>query len=795
MKNNNFNDNEKSNIEFIQKTLKLLDDTITPPLSVSAEYIINKAENSREKNKKRAMFVTAQRLTAAVVCAAFCVWCVFGYNLFLNNPTEQPQPLGIPKITSSQETTFSNDDEIENPYVQLSEMNLEEYGDVFKTLSKVIKTNERVYADGFLWDEEATTEDAMPSTDGANAAIAAEIGGDMGGSVTKEKSKEIDSGETNTQVEGVDEADIIKNDGQYLYILSNQMKDESDIYKYAFSIVDVQEPDNLNVLSEIEINKYAGKGTQLIPLEMYLNSGKAVIICNVDNQEDRYPNVSYMRGFFPSTIEKIKVLMFDVTDKSKVKLVDTFTQSGEYVSSRVIGQTAYLVTNFHIDTIGFDDSNITTDEPETNNSKGKSLDEIGVPELNITNEKALECIPSAYYGDGVSYLRPEAITVDKNAQQPEYMVVSALDLAEKGKSNSQSILGCGSDIFCSVNNLYAAQTIYERNATTSTTVTKVSLDKLKIEVKESATFRGNILNQFSMDEYKGNFRTVVTYQNAITGINRNALLIFDKNMKVIGKIENMAPDERIYSARFMGDKIYMVTFREVDPLFVIDASNPRKPKVLGELKIPGFSEYLHPISDTLLLGIGMQASDKGMIEGIKLSMFDVSNPLEPTEKFVKIIGDGKGDYHTDVAHSHKSVLFWNDLSKFAFAVKYYDVKNNYIYFEDYTVFEIGKNGFKELGKVSHLNDNSIKHYEELSKLQIKYDTTTYMDEATRRARQDAYEKELWKLYDKYDTNNTKIKRGTYIEDTLFTISDRIVQAHSLDNFKLLSQVELQAKLK
>ena len=169
---------------------------------------------------------------------------------------------------------------------------------------------------------------------------------------------------------------------------------------------------------------------------------------------------------------------------------------------------------------------------------------------------------------------------------------------------------------------------------------------------------GRVLNQFSMDEYNGFFRIATTVWS---GSPKNSVYVLDaESLEIVGKLEGLAVGERIYSARFVGDKCYLVTFKKVDPFFVIDLSLPHMPRVLGWLKIPGFSTYLHPINETLILGIGKETVEAktgnfAWFQGVKISLFDVSNFTNPREVSRIVIGDRGSD--TPVLRNHRAFVF------------------------------------------------------------------------------------------------------------------------------------------
>ncbi len=186
-----------------------------------------------------------------------------------------------------------------------------------------------------------------------------------------------------------------------------------------------------------------------------------------------------------------------------------------------------------------------------------------------------------------------------------------------------------------------------------TGIVKISNDKLTIE--SSGMIPGALLNQFSLDEYERNIRVATTvgqnfwgwgFGGGTSSDSTNDVYILDKNLQVQGSILDLGLEERIYSVRFIEDRGYLVTFRETDPFYVLDLSNPRSPTVEGELKIPGYSSYLHPINQDLILGIGKEDSQ------IKVSLFDVSNPTKPQE----IDKYTLKEYWSDVLDTHHAFL-------------------------------------------------------------------------------------------------------------------------------------------
>lgn len=268
-----------------------------------------------------------------------------------------------------------------------------------------------------------------------------------------------------------------------------------------------------------------------------------------------------------------------------------------------------------------------------------------------------------------------------------------------------------------------------------------------------------------MDEYNGNFRVVTTKGEAWDEQtpSSNSLYILDKNLKQIGQLEDLAKGERIYSARFMNDRIYMVTFKETDPLFVIDGSNPKKPYVLGELKIPGFSNYLHPLDENHLIGFGHDTKISGgkgagsqpviTTDGVKISLFDVSDTSNPVEKDTEIIG-GRGTY-SPLNYDHKALLVDKKKNLYGFPISIYQNKEGSQFestfdFQGALVYKITvQNGIELQSEITHQTEEAI--YEE------------------------------WE---------DAIERLIYIGDYIYSISPQKVDAYHTDGFKKAGEVKL-----
>ena len=215
--------------------------------------------------------------------------------------------------------------------------------------------------------------------------------------------------------------------------------------------------------------------------------------------------------------------------------------------------------------------------------------------------------------------------------------------------DSRAIFSKGGDLYVSGENIYYYETVWtEKGQREMTTIRKISYRAGELEPEAQGAVDGYINDSFSIDEYEGRLRIVTTVEDT------NSVTVLDEDLQVAGEITGLAKDERIYSARFLGKVGYFVTFRETDPLFSVDFSDPDKPRIIGKLKIPGFSDYLHSYREGQLLGIGMDVDEKTQITGgVKLTMFDVTDPADVKEADTYVL---ENVYNTDVSYDYKAAL-------------------------------------------------------------------------------------------------------------------------------------------
>ncbi|MDD6527801.1 MAG: beta-propeller domain-containing protein [Oscillospiraceae bacterium] len=396
--------------------------------------------------------------------------------------------------------------------------------------------------------------------------------------------------ETNTQVDGVDEADIIKNDGRYLYVISEESR---------LSVVDTQ---SMKTVFVKELDAVNG-GEDYTAIEMYLTDNRLVVLGSqykkgTETDDDTVDYVYSSRSFrFPYETTETVISLFDISDKNHISLVTSFTQDGNYNNSRLVDGYVYLISDYRL-------------------MSRTDLETKAIP--SVKNQK----VPC-----GCVYVLPG------NDDYACQTVISGFSVTEKDPTVSTlSLVGYSDEIYCTTDTLYLLSRKYT-NGEDQTDIFSFRLLNGTVEKKTKGTVPGFVDNNYSLDEKDGYLRITTTAYDFEKDEDVSSLYVLDETLKTVGKLTDIAPDEQIKSTRFLGNIAYVVTFRNTDPLFAIDVSDPKNPKVLGEVKLPGFSEYLHPLGDDLLVGIGYDGDDEDAdFESLKITLFDISDPLHPTVK-------------------------------------------------------------------------------------------------------------------------------------------------------------------
>ena len=444
-------------------------------------------------------------------------------------------------------------------------------------------------------------------------------------------------GTTNTQENDVDEGDIIKTDGRYLYIVNTGTD-------APVSIVDTAN-DEMKKVTDIAFED--GKDVS----DIYLYNNRLVVIGNCYNQKKNVQSDSaeadteiYTDDCIVTAWSNTFVSVYDVTDKSSPAKVTEFIQNGNLESSRMIGSKLYTISTYYV------------------NIYNKNYRDNCIPEIAVNG--VCEKVPA----DGIS------IVLD--TKSTTYALITTLDVEKDKEPKCEAVLGDCENLYASSKGMFLSETNWDDKSQETTKIYRFEYTDTGVNYKCTGQVSGYINNQFSMS-YDGEYFRIATTQNKVevegntvtmTVDGRvNNLYILNNNMQIVGKVENMAQGELIKSVRFVGDMAYVVTFRQTDPLFVIDLTDPENPTIKGELKIPGFSEYLHPIANGYLIGVGKDGTDTGATDDCKVSLFNVTNPYEPKETVSLPVTGDNGYSYTEVAYNHKLYI---NLSQSDFAVPF-----------------------------------------------------------------------------------------------------------------------------
>lgn len=458
------------------------------------------------------------------------------------------------------------------------------------------------------WMNTANSEDMAVIPPGAPAPMPMPMPTSSGGAV--------EYSTTNIQVQGVDEADFVKNDQKYLYLITGGR----------FVIVDAYPPEDAEIISNISLS-----GS---PREMYL-SGSTVVIFS-DETIEEFQEVEGSAAPVPVRRQVARADLYDVTDRSQPALIRTITASGTYASSRMTDGIVYLITQEYPQRQGSD-------------------------------------IPMPMVTDGSSTHNPDIWRFDQLEGPFIFQTITAFAPTRSSSISTESYLvGYSSTFYATPANLYVAYTHYGDRYRSgwmepadptgpSTIIHRFDLNRGSPVWRQSMSAPGTLLNQFSLDEYQGHLRVATTVEEyGATGFQTfSSITIFDRSGTLTGEITGIAPTERIFAARFIGDRCYLVTFRRIDPFFVIDLSDPENPKILGELKIPGYSDYLHPFDDHHIIGIGKDTGETAWggftTTGVKAALFDVSDVTNPALKDSVTIGGSGSD--SEILRDHKAFYF------------------------------------------------------------------------------------------------------------------------------------------
>lgn len=545
---------------------------------------------------------------------------------------------------------------------------------------------------------------------------------------------------TNIQVENVDEADIVKTDGDYIYSIS-----EDNVI-----ITDAKDPKQPKVVATIQSED------DDIPEDIILYKDKLVVISTKGNQTQRYYYNNRM-----NTVVKI----YNITSREKPVLTKSYEMYEPYYTSRCIDNVLYVISSGNLRK---EDDKIVVGYNEDNMEKEMSIDKIKYLKDVKTTKQTL--ISTVDLNNETADIKLDSYLMNiSNA----YISENAIYLLNQKYNNDSKI---PIKLLFGFKGVFGLEDYYEMDSESGyyTEIYKFDI-KENVEYKAKTKVKGKTINQYSLDE-KDNHLRIALYDN-----DGSRVAIFDEDLKQIGISDNVAKGEKMYSSRFIGDKVYFVTYKTIDPLFVMDLSNETKPKVLGKLKIPGYSTYLHPYDENHIIGIGMETkevinrnsngkviSTTAKVVGMKMALFDVSNVNSPVQISSVVIGDSRTT--SAILTNPKALLFSKEKSLIAIPINNYSqdfevtssnnyetMINNYTKYgkpynaEGYFVYNINvQDGFKLKGVITHEKTNATYYY-----------------------------------------SNSKLLRGLYIDNNLYTVSETMIKVNELDSLKAVGELKLK----
>ncbi len=476
--------------------------------------------------------------------------------------------------------------------------------------------------------------------------------------------------ETNIQEQGVDESDKVKTDGAYLYVSGERR----------VTVVDVSLPDAMKVVSAIDVQGSVDS--------LYLYNHILVVLYAPDSDSD--PVSSYWKPVNG-------VLFADVTDPSAPERIEEVRFDGMLLSSRLTGGRLHLVQQFFPELPSLQVCHEFSEEDcsgvvAANSEKlgSLTLDDL-LPSYQIVDEaggtiKAGQVVPPE------NFCRPDEPEGGGN------ITIMTFDMDDLSQPfQSVGMITEAHEVYASTRSLYLTAGRYEKYAqldglngggwTQETVIHKFDLTGEDVRHVATGRVPGWILNQFSLGEHEDVLRIATDSGNNIwdglafeltaVDMERQGNHVFclrDQGgaLEVVGSVENIAPGEKIYAARFVGTRGYLVTFVQVDPLFTLDLSDPTDPRIVGELKVPGYSDYIHPFGENHILTIGKDTQLEDGIpwyQGVQLSVFDIRDFAAPELLHKELIGArGTG---SEALHEHKAFTFWKENDLLAIPIDLY----------------------------------------------------------------------------------------------------------------------------
>ncbi len=644
-----------------------------------------------------------------------------------------------------------------------------------------------------------------------------------------------DFSQTNTQVKWVDESDIVKTDGKYIYYYNSK-----DKYVY---IVNASEKEDLDIVKKIKVpdNFYS-------PV-LYIDDNRLTIV------SWGYSQSNYKNNYWYNRSQKTYTIVFDTTEISDPKLIKLYASEWNFRKSRKIWDYLYVLSNNSFDIpyysfkhewdIKFSANDIIPKAIELTKTTDSDKQNLKIKDKKYPYEftvgKTVDC-------DEISYALPWKDTMKKFDFSPSYNVISVININDvEEKVTTDVIAWNNAEIFMSQDNLYLTSYMYQNNDFScprgafcmmpyysrweNTLIHKINVDKNNLTYQDSTIIPGQPLTQYSMDEYDWNFRIITqkSYPERETGV-----YVLDEELKLLGSLWWLWKTENFKSSRFIWDKLFLVTFKQIDPFYVVDMST-NQPKVMGELKIPGYSTYLHPYDENHIIGLWYNTSTNkwgGTInDGLKIDLYEIDYDRKPAEKveedsewnFQENLWDiyvsqkytktlwGNGSYSE--ALNNPRMFMWNAAKNRLLlpAQLYVNSSEDYYkridFYQGLFAFEIDKDTWiSEKYRVTHIDFSDIEKQrtdecakysqkQEESSCKLLLDGTEYCSSKTYSYVPEYCfaESNIWtyKANKSYNYRNDYVKRALWIGNTAISISDNKMMTTDLESGKKYDTVNMK----
>lgn len=690
--------------EKIMKKIDEMSDNISVPESLTPENMmkrINEAKktDSRLKKKEKEMkrHVSKEnrfykKIIACGVSAAVVLTGIFTGIMCQNHSVEVKTGAGQIQMIKEQEKieTGTGTNKV------LSASSREEIVGIIKTASMKVYSNKKSLKnskDSLIKNETVMTEEV--GNPGSSETAYDNVNGQSGLS---------DYYKNNDQVEGVVEADSVITDGKFIYSITENNR----INIMSAAQGSVRNVSKIDFYNDYDMDK-DGYGIFINGSKIFVNKDKVIVLFDYQMQERREDTEDYTSSnicFYYDCINSkdyTVIMQYDISDINHPALDNYHVVEGNMISSRLVDDYVYVVTSKNIN------MNIDDEEGMT---KGLA---------RIEND----CIPKV---DNEEIPFEKIYIADGEKDEYNYEIITSFRVGngELKYTDNSAVLNNSGNVYVSNNNIYTMSEKWEEKEeakdsgmgrvtqSENTKIYKFSYEKGNITPSAVGIVPGNVLNQFSLDEYNGYLRLVSTineysYDKSANGeeiiwdvspVKDNALFVLDENLNICGSVENIAEGESIYSARFMGDYGYFVTFKQTDPLYVVDLSKPQNPVILDALKVTGFSNYLHPWAENVLLGVGEEADLDGRRTGVKIALFDISDKTNISE-ISKIVFDNS--FSNDTI-DYKRMMVAPEKSLFGIGIWIEGSED--IYGNQYCLFKYENGEFTNVFRYNYLGEES-----------------------------------------------------------------------------------------